>query len=141
MSLGILFLFRIVHSLRMLVLFSVMSVLMLLARDVCVCVDEGTQVLSLDMTQMEWCNGIMGIPITFMNQYNPSQFEILGQVENENLYGLKTRVYTTAECKVRYQELFGRSGTYDLNASSVIAGKKTYKRLLVRRTSSSIVQG
>ena len=77
-------------------------------------------------------DGIMGVPITFMDKLNPDQFEILGMCENEDLYGLKTRRYTTQECKDRYKELFGKPGTYDLNASGVIQGKKVYQRILIR---------
>ena len=29
-------------------------------------------------------------------------FEILGMCENEDLYSLKTRIYTTCECKTAY---------------------------------------
>ena len=76
---------------------------------------------------------IMGVPITFLDKYNPEQFEILGMCENLDLYGLKTRVYTSQECKDRYFELFGKKGTYDLNASGVLYGKKVYQRILIRR--------
>lgn len=76
---------------------------------------------------------VMGVPITFLDKYNPEQFEILGMCENLDLYGLKTRVYTSQECKDRYFELFGKKGTYDLNASGVIDGKKVYQRILIRR--------
>lgn len=27
---------------------------------------------------MEWCNGAMGVPITFLDKYAPEQFEIIG---------------------------------------------------------------
>lgn len=77
--------------------------------------------------------GNMGVPVTFLDKYCPSQFEILGMCENMDLYGLKTRVYTAQECKQRYFELFGKKGTYDLNASGVIRGKKVYQRLIIRR--------
>ena len=80
--------------------------------------------------------GIMGVPITFMDKYNPDQFEILGMCENEDLYGLKTKVYTTAECKQAYFAKFGKNGTYDLNASGVIIKdgmrEKVYQRILIR---------
>ena len=80
--------------------------------------------------------GIMGVPITFMDKYNPDQFEILGMCENEDLYGLKTKVYTTAECKQAYFAKFGKNGTYDLNASGVILKdgirEKVYQRILIR---------
>ena len=80
--------------------------------------------------------GIMGVPITFMDKYNPDQFEILGMCENEDLYALKTKVYTTEECKQAYFAKFGKNGTYDLNASGVIIKdgiqEKVYQRILIR---------
>lgn len=77
-------------------------------------------------------DGVMGVPITFMDKYNPEQFHILGMCENEDLYGLKTRRYTAQECRDRYFEIFRKPGTYDLNASGVIHGKKVYQRILIR---------
>ena len=76
--------------------------------------------------------GIMGVPITFLGKYNPDQFEIVGMCENLDLYSLKTRVYTSEECHQRYFELFGKPGTYDLNAAGVVNGKKVYQRILIR---------
>ena len=78
-------------------------------------------------------DGIMGVPITFMDKYCPEQFEILGMCENLDLYGLKTKIYTAQECHDRYFELFGKKGTYDLNASGVVNGRKVYQRILIRR--------
>ena len=80
--------------------------------------------------------GVMGVPITFLDKYNPDQFLILGMCENDDAYGLKTRVYSSAECKAAYLAKFGKPGTYDLNASAVlnIDGilEKTYHRLFIR---------
>jgi len=80
--------------------------------------------------------GVMGVPITFLDKYNPDQFEIVGMCENEDLYNLKTRSYTTKECKEAYYKKFGKNGTYDLNASGVIQrnGKleKVYQRVLIK---------
>jgi len=76
---------------------------------------------------------IMGVPITFLDKYNPEQFEIVGMCENLDLYKLKTRFYTSEECKKRYFELFGKSGVYDLNAAGVVNGIKVYQRILIRR--------
>lgn len=81
--------------------------------------------------------GAMGVPVTFLDKYNPEQFEILGMCENLDLYGLKTRVYTARECKDRYFELFGKKGTYDLNASGVVRGKKVYLRMLIKLKGAS----
>lgn len=77
-------------------------------------------------------DGIMGVPITFLGKYNPDQFEIVGMCENLDLYGLKTRIYTSEECHQRYFQLFGKPGTYDLNAAGVVNGKKVYQRILIR---------
>lgn len=52
--------------------------------------------------------GVMGVPITFMDKYNPEQFEILGDS--------------------RYHD--GQSFSDDIN---VINGKTLYRRLLIRR--------
>ncbi len=85
--------------------------------------------------------GIMGVPISFLDKYCPEQFEIMGMCENEDLYNLKTRVYTTAECKQAYMNKFGKQGTYDLNASGVIfkegIQEKVYQRILIRKKSSN----
>ncbi len=81
-------------------------------------------------------DGVMGVPISFLNKYSPEQFEILGMCENEDLYGLKIRKYSSVECKAAYLAKFGRTGTYDLNASGVIVRderfEKVYQRILIR---------
>ena len=54
------------------------------------------------------CNGIMGVPITFLDKYNPNQFEIIGldrYVEDNPHYGHRF----------------------------TINGKETYARILIRR--------
>ena len=33
------------------------------------------------------CNGIMGVPITFLDKYNPEQFEIVGCADYTGKYG------------------------------------------------------
>ena len=53
-------------------------------------------------------NGIMGVPITFLDKYNPEQFEIIGMdryVEDNPKYGHRF----------------------------TIEGKETYARILIRR--------
>jgi hypothetical protein len=74
--------------------------------------------------------GVMGVPITFLDKYSPEQIEIVGMCENADLYQLKSKVYSTAECK------FGKPGTYDLNATGVVVRnglmEKVYKRVLIR---------
>lgn len=92
---------------------------------------DGTRVGDLSMLPIDY-KGVMGVPVSFFDRYSPEEFEILGMCENKDLYGLKSRIYTTEECKQRYFELFGKKGTYDMNASGVINGRKTYSRLLIR---------
>ena len=73
------------------------------------------------------CSGIMGVPITFLDKYNPDQFEILGITQrNDDPYKIKR--YTTQEY----------TNANDLNARAVIIQKngipKTmYARILIKR--------
>lgn len=71
--------------------------------------------------------GVMGVPVTFMNKYNPDQFEILGITDRDNNSGYKTKEYTQAEV--------AKPG--DLNRRAVIKIENQYKptfaRLLIRR--------
>lgn len=82
-------------------------------------------------------DGIMGVPITFLDKYCPEQFDILGMCENLDLYALKTKVYSSEECRKAYYDKFGRPGTYDLNASGVVVlnglYEKVYQRILIRK--------
>lgn len=84
-------------------------------------------------------DGVMGVPSTFLDKYCPEQFVILGMAENEDLYNLKTRVYSSKECKDAYYAKFGKKGTYDLNASGVLIKEglkeKTYQRIFIKRIS------
>ena len=55
--------------------------------------------------------GVMGVPITFLDKYNPAQFEILGKLD------------------------MGKIDEYNLG-NPIINGKKIYKRILIRRRQS-----
>ncbi len=80
--------------------------------------------------------GVMGVPISFLDKYNPDQFKIVGMCENEDLYKQKTKVYTSTECKQAYLDKFGKTGIYDLNASGVVKVngllEKVYQRVLIK---------
>ena len=80
--------------------------------------------------------GLMGVPITFLEKWNPKQFEILGVPENLDIYGLKTQTYTTQEKKDAYFAKFGKPGTYDLDAAGVLMESgilhKKYGRVFIR---------
>lgn len=82
-------------------------------------------------------DGVMGVPISFLDKYCPEQFRLLGMCENMDLYHLKTKVYTSEECKHAYFAKFGKKGTYDLNASGVLDvgdhKEKVYQRILIQK--------
>ena len=62
-------------------------------------------------------NGVMGVPITFLNKYNPEQFEILGM-----------------ESSAGYDpEIVGIPRLKDGDARPAINGKTTYARIFIRR--------
>lgn len=59
----------------------------------------------------------MGVPITFLDKYNPEQFEIIGATESEG---------KGFSC-----------GLWDENSKisqPMIGGKKIYKRILIKHT-------
>ncbi len=70
--------------------------------------------------------GAMGVPITFLDKYNPEQFEILGITDRDNNSGLKTKDYTEDDV----------ANFADLNRRSVIRLDEkyvpTYARLIIR---------
>lgn len=72
-------------------------------------------------------DGVMGVPITFLDKYNPEQFEILGITDRGNEWGLKTKEYTLKDVP----------NPGDLNRRAAIKTgdtyKATYARLLIRK--------
>ena len=59
-------------------------------------------------------DGIMGVPITFLDKYCPTQFEIVG--------------LTSSSRECTYGQVIGNATT-----SAMIGGKKIYARILIRR--------
>lgn len=60
-------------------------------------------------------NGVMGVPITFLDKYNPEQFEILGATESEGK-GFSNGIWKESS-KI---------------AQAVVNGSKVYKRVFIR---------
>lgn len=85
-------------------------------------------------------NGAMGVPVTFMDKYNPEQFEIIGCADYTGKYGSdETGVSRIGEEWIRkYREQGGR-GHYTANMTSLVyydtAGKacNTFKRILIQK--------
>lgn len=86
--------------------------------------------------------GVMGVPITFLDKYDQSQFEIVGRAENLDRYGLKTKMYTTQECRDAHIEKYGKDGLYNLNKSPIllIDGKLkvVYNRIFIKKANHRI---
>lgn len=79
-------------------------------------------------------DGVMGVPISFLDKHNPDQFEIVGTCEsNDPANPFRIRWYSSQECRDAYFSLFKKNGVYDLNASGVVKGVKKFKRILIRR--------
>ena len=70
--------------------------------------------------------GYMGVPITFVDKYNPDQFEIIGFTHRNDPYKLKTKIYTKED----------GDNFNDLNGSPIIKeGDKfmfIYMRIIIR---------
>lgn len=72
-------------------------------------------------------DGAMGVPITFLEKYNPEQFEILGITDRGNVWRMKTKEYTDKDVP----------NPGDLNRRAALkigrSYKATYARLLIRK--------
>ena len=69
-------------------------------------------------------NGIMGVPITFMDKYNPNQFEIVWQASGN------TRACAPSDV---LKELDYHPHPEDRGGCGVVKGKRVYSRILIRR--------
>lgn len=68
--------------------------------------------------------GVMGVPITFLDKYNPDQFEII-MLANGNA---RTNVPTETLKEVKY-----RPHSEDRGGVGIINGRRVYARILIRR--------
>ena len=71
--------------------------------------------------------GVMGVPISFLDKYCPEQFEILGITDRGNEWGLKTKEYVISDTP-NWADL-NRRGAIWYNGSLT----STYARLLIRK--------
>lgn len=72
-------------------------------------------------------DGNFGVPITFLDKYNPEQFEILGITDRHDNSGLRTKIYTINDVP-NFSDL-NRRGAIKINGEY----KATYARLIIRR--------
>lgn len=70
--------------------------------------------------------GQMGVPITFVDKYNPDQFEIIGFTHRNDPYNLKTKIYTKEDA----------DNFNDLNGSPIVINgnhvKFIYMRIIIK---------
>ncbi len=71
--------------------------------------------------------GVLGVPITFMDKYNPDQFEIVGITDRQDSYGFRTHKYTVEE--------YDNANDLNARACLLVDGKPKalYARLLIKR--------
>lgn len=69
-------------------------------------------------SDLEWCNGVMGVPVTYIDKYNPDQFEIVGRAD-ANISKENNPYYI--------------AGLKDKGGAPLINGKFVYKRILIRK--------
>lgn len=70
--------------------------------------------------------GVMGVPVTFLDKYNPDQFEILSITDRDPLNKYRTKLYTKADSP-KYSDLNRRAAILINNEL-----KPTYARLLIK---------
>ena len=71
-------------------------------------------------------DGVMGVPISFLDKYCPEQFELLGITDRGNEYGIKIREYTEEDTP-KFGDL-NRRGAILVNGEL----QSTYARILIR---------
>ena len=94
-------------------------------------------------------DGVMGVPITFLDKYNPEQFEIIGLVNGkDNLAGIKTTRDYSAFSETRQDSTKTGASGKKINGNPVIKGRpikgnyfifgsevvySAYARILIRK--------
>ena len=71
-------------------------------------------------------DGLMGVPLTFMDKYCPEQFEIVGPA----MGWTNSVMSTTWKEKVGYSEKKSSAGT---NGYGIVDGVQKYHRILIRK--------
>ena len=89
---------------------------------------DNYEAINVDKTANIPCDwsGAMGVPITFLDKFNPEQFEIIGFTHRNDPYQLKTKIYTKED----------DSNFNDLNGSPILKEdgkfKFIYMRIIIR---------
>ena len=73
-------------------------------------------------------DGVMGVPISFIDKYNPEQFEVLGVTDRNKNNPFKVKIYTEVDSE-NYNDLNGSCTIRQADGTL----KSLYTRLLIRR--------
>lgn len=87
-------------------------------------------------TDLDYCNGIIGVPITFLDKYNPDRFEIIGMDLNDSVEELGIKEIGDEWVKLYKNQ--GGKGHIAANMHSLVYthnGKAVslYRRILIRK--------
>lgn len=82
--------------------------------------------INVDKTNEIPCDydGIMGVPITFMDKYNPNQFEIIWQASGNTRASAPPEILKILEYKPHPE---------DRGGCGVVKGKRMYSRILIKK--------
>ena len=101
---------------------------------------QSTNDYMTELLSRERCSGIMGVPITFLDKYNPDQFEIIGCADYTGKYGSdEIGIGRIGEAWITKYRAQGGKGHYTANMTSLVyydangTAKNTFKRILVKR--------
>ena len=101
---------------------------------------KSTDASMTESSSNERCSGIMGVPITFLDKYNPEQFEIIGCADYTGKYGSdEIGIGRIGEEWIEQYRAQGGKGHYTANMTSLVYydtdgnAKNTFKRILIRR--------
>lgn len=75
-------------------------------------------------------DGIMGVPISFLNKYNPNQFEIIWQASGNTRASAPKEILQALSYNVHKE---------DRGGCTVVNGKRTYGRILIRHKTPKAV--
>ena len=85
-------------------------------------------------------NGVMGVPVTFLNKYNPDQFEIVGNSDDSDMMRAMGVNPLGSEFISAYRKR-GGTGHYSANMRMLCLGEPQerviYKRILIRHRTSA----
>ena len=79
-----------------------------------------------------YCNGVLGVPITYLDKYNPEQFEIIGLGISNS--GIEIGVQPYSEEHKKYRKEVQKRGAVDGDLYMMINNEVTvpYARVIIK---------